>query len=275
MKKKVQIVGILNTTPDSYVDSGRFVTIKTAIAQAKKFIDEGVRVVEIGGESTGPTSKNVSLEEELQRTIPIIAAIHDHFPIVQLSIDTYKAPVAKAAIEAGVSMVNDITAGRADKDMFAVIATSGIPYVLMYSKDNTPRTTIENKSYKDVIGHIIHFFEERISSAKKAGIRKDQIILDPGLGHFISSYPKYSFEILANLEKLLVFGCPLFISPSRKSFLAGIENLPVKDRLPATIAASAIAFINGATYIRTHDVAEVKRGCEVAEMIIKSATITI
>lgn len=270
MKVTFQIVGILNTTPDSYVDGGRFMTVEHALSQAQKFIDEGVDIIEIGGESTGPHSKDVSAEEELRRVIPVIQAIHAQFPALRLSVDTYKAKVAQEALKAGVTMVNDITAGRGDAALFPIVAQSQASLVLMYSKDTTPRTTIQDKKYEDVVGQIIHFFEERLAVAQAAGIAKERIILDPGLGHFLSSDPSYSFEILANLKRFSVFGCPLFVSPSRKSFLAGPKQLPVKDRLPATIAASAMAVLNGATYIRTHDVGEVKRGCEIAQLLMES-----
>lgn len=262
-----KIVGILNTTPDSYVDGGHFVDIDAAILRAGQMLQEGADIVEIGGESTGPNSKDVSLEEERKRTIPFIEAIHGHYPNAFLSVDTTKSAVAKEAIEAGVQMVNDVSAGRNDPEMFAVIASAKVPYVLMYSKDATPRTTVQTTQYDDVVATIKTFFEERIAAAKAAGIQDSQIILDPGLGHFVSSDPQYSFEILARLEEFSSFGYPIFLSPSRKSFLAGKEELPVVDRLPGTIAASALALLNGAAFIRTHDVLQLKRACDIAETV--------
>ena len=156
-------------------------------------------------------------------------------------------------------MINDVTAGRGDPKMFSVVAESNVDYVLMYSKDPTARTTIEEREYDDVIETINIFLSERINEAKAAGIHQSHIIIDPGMGHFVSAKPEYSFEIIDRLSELTPIA-PVFISPSRKSFLAGPENLPPSERLPATIKASADAVSNGARYIRTHDVAEIRAG---------------
>ena|SRR3989338_10568479 len=262
--KPLQIVGILNVTPDSYFDGGQFTHIDQAVKRARHLLAEGADIVEIGGESTGPKSPAVSLKEELLRTIDIIKAIKQKYPQARLSIDTYKAEVARQAVAAGVTMINDVTAGRSDPEIFRVAAESGVDLVLMHSKDPTSRTTIENWQYDDVIATIKEFLKARADLALAAGVKRERIIIDPGLGQFISSEARYSFEILDRLPELVELGYPLFISPSRKSFLAGPENLPAKDRLPATVAASALAAKNGAHYIRTHDVAAVRRGCELA-----------
>jgi len=259
----VQIVGILNTTPDSYFDGGKYDAVDAAVAHAGEMIEDGVDIIEIGGESTGPGAKDVTVEQELIRTIPIAQAIKKAYPDVHLSIDTYKAEVARQAIEHGVFMVNDVTAGRGDKDMLNVIAQSGVLYVLMYAKDETPRTTVQDREYENVIETVSMFLQERIRVAKDAGIDASQIIVDPGLGHFLSADPKYSFEVIAHLHAFTRLA-PVFISPSRKSFLAGRENAPPKDRLPATIAASLQCADKGATYIRTHDVADIRRSLDEA-----------
>jgi dihydropteroate synthase len=218
-------------------------------------IDEGADIIEIGGESTGPGSKDVSQKEEIARTIDIIKAIKSAYPNQNLSIDTYKSVVASEAIKAGVMMVNDITAGRGDDQMFSVIADADVDYVLMYSKDASARTTIEPQEYDDVVMTISTFLEGRIAQAIAAGIDQAHIIIDPGLGHFVSSIPEYSFTIINHLKSFVEIA-PVFISPSRKSFLAGPENLPPKDRLPATIKASTDCVKNGASFVRTHDVDE-------------------
>ncbi|MCK5017932.1 MAG: dihydropteroate synthase [Candidatus Peribacteraceae bacterium] len=265
---KTFIVGILNTTPDSYFDGGKFESIESAVKRAGEMLEEGADIIEIGGESTGPGSKEVSEEEETSRTIEIIKAIKEKYPEAKLSIDTYKSSVAKLSIDAGVAMVNDVTAGRGDPKMFQVISNSDVKYVIMFSKDEIARTTINNTQYDDVTATIKKFLNDRMEIAIKSGVSKDSIILDPSLGHFVSSDSKYSFEIIKNLNQFKKLGCPIFVSPSRKSFLAGSENLPTKDRLPSTIVSSAIAVLNGATYIRTHDVAEVRRGCEMASYFL-------
>lgn len=268
MKQRMfHIVGILNVTPDSYHDGGRFCTVEQAIERAGVMLAEGADVIEVGGESTGPGSENVSVEEELERTIPVIRAVLDRYPETVISIDTYKSPVASEAIGAGAMMVNDITAGRADPKMLSTVAGSNTQIVLMYAKDPTPRTTIMDVQYDDVIRTIMAFLCERKEAAVAAGIDSGCIIIDPGLGHFVSSDPQYSFQIIRELERFGDLQSPLLLSPSRKSFLAGPKNLPAAERLPATIVASAIAVMHGATYIRTHDVAAVKRGCEAIKLL--------
>ena len=262
-----KIVGILNVTPDSYFDGGLFETALKAGDRVAEMLKEGADIIEVGGESTGPGSKDVSVEEELKRTIPVIRAIKEKYPEAVVSIDTWKAVVAKEALDAGAMIVNDVTAGRSDPDIFSVLKDSKAKLVLMYAKDTTPRTTVEDVSYSDIIKTISDFLRERKQAAIDAGIAEESLILDPGLGHFVSSDPQYSFQIIAGLERLKELGCPLLLSPSRKSFLAGSENLKTADRLPGTIAASAIAVLNGADYIRTHDVEAVRRGCEAAEAI--------
>lgn len=283
MTHSLQIVGILNVTPDSYYDGGTFVHIDAAVRRAGEMLQEGADIIEVGGESTGPDSKEVSLDEELARTIPVINALRKHFPQANISIDTYKADVARRAVEAGAMMVNDVTAGRGgnslplggrarergSENMFNILKNTEAHIVLMYSKDPTPRTTIQNVQYKDVVGTVKHFLQERKDAAVSAGISPERIILDPGMGHFVSSDPTYSFALIARLAELHDLGCPILLSPSRKSFLAGREDLSPSDRLPGTIAASAMAVLHGASYIRTHDVQGVRRGCAIALSIQK------
>ncbi len=258
------IIGILNATPDSYYDGGKLRDLDAALHRVEQMITEGADVVEIGGESTGPNSQDVSAEEEMSRVVPIIEKAHREFPDALLSVDTYKASVATAALKAGARMINDVTAGRADSRMFASVADADASLVLMYAKDATPRTTVADTQYDDVVGHITDFLRERKAAAAAAGVAEKRIILDPGLGHFVSSDPRYSFEILARLGAFASLQSPILVSPSRKSFLAGPQQLSPADRLPATIAASAIAALHGAAYIRTHDVADVRKGCDVA-----------
>ncbi|MBI3336175.1 dihydropteroate synthase family protein [Candidatus Peregrinibacteria bacterium] len=284
MKKFLQIVGILNVTPDSYYDGGQYVSIDSAVQKVGRMLDDGADWIEVGGESTGPHSSSVSVEDELDRTIPVIKAIRKNFPKANISIDSYKPEVARAAIDAGAMMINDITAGRwlpleehlphrgrikegGSEIMFNIIKDTNAQLVLMYSKDSSPRTTIKDVQYDDVLKTVKECLKERRDAAISAGISPERIILDPGMGHFVSSDPKYSLELIARLSELQELGCPILLSPSRKSFLAGLENLNAGDRLPGTIAASAIAVLHGASYIRTHDVKEVRRGCEVASVI--------
>lgn len=257
----VQIVGILNTTPDSYFDGGKYDAVSTALSRAKEMKSHGADIIEIGGQSTGPGSIDVSLDEELSRTIPIIKMIKEEMPDCVMSIDTYVSDIAKEAIAAGVSMINDVTAGRGSDGLFEVVANTGVQLVLMYAKDSTPRTTVEKIEYEDIISTIKSFLLSRIEEAKRRGVASSSIIIDPGMGHFISSDPVYSFEVIRRLSELSLIA-PIFVSPSRKSFLAGPEKLPPEDRLPVTIAASLACVTNGASYLRTHDVQEISRALQ-------------
>ncbi len=262
--RNVKIVGILNVTPDSFHDGGKFFDANAALRRACELDEAGADIIEVGGEPTGPTSKDVSTDEEVNRTINVIRKIIEWKPKIMISIDTYKSGVARLAVEAGASMINDVTAGRMDPGLLAVAAEKHVPLVLMYAKDAMPRTTAAAQQYDDVVKTVKDFLRGRKGAAMKAGISPANIILDPGLGFYISSDPRYSFEILARLREFEELGSPIFISPSRKSFLAGAEKLKTEDRLPATIAASVIAMQNGASYIRTHDVMETRRALEIA-----------
>lgn len=251
------VVAILNVTPDSFFDGGRNLYHEDLLAHAKAAIDGGANVLEIGGESTGPDSNDVSSEEEMNRVLPALLMLRAAFPETWIAVDTVKAAVAKAAIGNGADMMNDVSAGRADPAMFGLIADAGCPYVIMYSKDPTPRTTKRDQQYDDVVKTIREFLNERIAAAKKYGITESQIVIDPGLGHFVSSDPKYSFEILARLGEFADLA-PILVSPSRKSFLAGPLSLPPSKRLPATLEATVLAVKKGAALIRTHDPKETR-----------------
>lgn len=261
----VQIVGALNVTPDSFHDGGRYLNTDAAIERGAQMVAEGADVIEIGGQSS-LNAPEVSAEEELRRVIPVLKNLRKRFPQQRFSVDTMTAAVAEATINEGATMVNDVSAGRKDPAMFSVVAAARAQLVLMYSKD-IPPTTIGDRAYDDVVAYIKEFLSARAEAAVAAGIERGKIILDPGLGYFVSTDPTYSFEIIARLQEFSSLDFPLFLSPSRKSFLAGPEKLSPAERLPATIAASAIAILHGAEYIRTHDVKEVRQGCEAAQNI--------
>lgn len=252
-QKKLQIMGILNITPDSFSDEGKFNTLKKAITRAKELEKQGADILDIGGESTGPGSKHISLEKELKRVIPIIKELRKNTKI-PISIDTYKSEVAKQALDAGANMINDVTALRGDQKMASVVKKYKCPIILMYSKDPTPRTTVKNKKYKDIIKTIKDFLKKQISYAKKQGIKNDQIIIDPGMGQFISALPEYSYEIIARLHELKTLGYPILIGASRKSFLGG----SIKSRIEKGAIVSAIAYSAGVSIIRTHDIKQTK-----------------
>lgn len=257
----VSIVAILNVTPDSFVDGGKWQTLEHIVARALQCRDQGADIVEIGGESSGPGSSDLSADEECSRVIPAIEAIRRADPLITVAVDTYRSETAKRAVAAGASMINDILAGRGDPQMFATIAQLQCAYVMMFAKDSTARTTKRGQHYDDVITTIHDFLTDRHRIAIAAGIDPRRIIVDPGLGHFVSAIPEYSWQILCSLQRFADLG-PVFVSPSRKSFLAGPENLPVSERLPATLHATRIAIEHGASYIRTHDVRETKECVE-------------
>lgn len=256
-----KIVGVINATPDSYHAQSRAEDVDEALALAGKYLTEGVDILEIGGESTGPRSVDVTVDDEKKRVLPVLEALRKKFRDTPIAVDTWKSSVAAAALESGATIINDVTAGRGDPAMFPLLASHPCQVVLMYSKDPDARTSVADQRYDDVIATIHAFLRARIAAAKAAGIDPARIIVDPGLGHFVSSDPFYSYEILSRLSAFGDLG-PVMVSPSRKSFLAGPSNLPASERLPATVAASVLAACTGARFIRTHDVGAVEKALE-------------
>ncbi len=243
-------MGILNVTPDSFSDGGKYFSRKNAISRAEKLLKDGADIIDVGGESTFAGSKHVTLEEELKRVIPVVSGLVKMGATV--SVDTYKAEVARACLELGASIINDITALRGDSEMINVLKTYKPKIVIMYSKDNSPRLSLENKIYDNVIFDIKSFLSEKIRYLVMNGIPKKDIIIDPGLGFFLSGLPNPSYQVLNHLDEFKDLGCEILVSPSKKSFLGGdIQNRGIK-----TLVASAIAIYNGADYVRVHEVAE-------------------
>lgn len=251
------IMGILNITPDSFSDGGDFLSFEPAQKRLQEMIQEGADMIDIGGESTGPGSIDVSLEEEMKRIQPIIDYVHQNnlFKQVIFSIDTYKADIAQYALQKGFQIVNDVTALRGDVKMLDVLLSYKPYVILMYSKDSTPRTTRNVVEYKDVVDTIKTFLSERIEKLVQAGFPKEKIIIDPGMGMFVSAKQEYSFEIIQRLSEFQSLGCPLCIGVSRKSFLGG----SLKERESASIEWSLKAVQNGASIVRVHSVALMKK----------------
>ena len=247
-----KIMGVLNITPDSFSDGGQFISIQQAGYSIQQLIDEGADIIDIGGESTGPGSEDVSLEEEMKRVKPVIDYVAENklTEKVLFSIDTYKAPVAKYALQNGFQMINDVTALRGDSKMIDVLIRYKPYVVLMYAKDSTPRTTTESVEYEDVIVTIKTFLVEQVSTLVQAGFPEEKIIIDPGMGMFVSANPEYSFEIIERLSELKVLGYPILIGVSRKSFLGG----ELADRDPASVKWSIQALQNDASIVRVHNV---------------------
>jgi len=265
-------MGILNCTPDSFSDSSRFFNFDGALNQARKIINEGADWIDIGGESSSPGSSSVSLEEELSRVIPIIQSIRKENDI-WISVDTWKSEVARQSLEAGADSINDVTALRCDPELSKVISKYQVPVILMYSKDVSPRTTKNSLEYDDVMSTIKNFFKERLEFTKSKGIKKKQIILDPGMGFFISSKAKYSFEVAARISELQEFDLPILLGPSRKSFLSTIKkeqtaNFEERD-IPGGVVSS-IALWQGISVLRYHNVYQGKKLIETIESLKES-----
>lgn len=258
------VMGILNVTPDSFYDGGRYTSIGDAVSQAKKMVADGAGILDVGGESTRPGSEAISVEEEVGRVVPVIKELAGELE-VPISIDSYKPEVVSKAIDAGASMVNDVNGLRSD-GMAKLVAESGLPVVLMHMQ-GTPRNMQDNPSYKDVVSDIKAFFEERIEYAKSKGVQPGQIILDPGIG--FGKTLAHNLEILKRLSEFTELGFPLLIGASRKSMIGDILHVPPEKRLSGSLAVAVASIMNGASILRVHDVAETVRAARVADAIVR------
>jgi dihydropteroate synthase len=262
-RERVLVMGVVNVTPDSFYDGGRYDTPAPAIEHGLQLCKEGADIIDIGGESSRPGASPVSVEEEAERVLPVIAGIHKRSDVL-ISIDTTRAWIAREAINAGASIVNDISALRFDERLARVIAENGVWVVLMHMQ-GTPETMQQAPNYVDPVREIKDFLGERIASATAAGISRTRIIIDPGIG--FGKRLEHNLAILRGINSLTTLGPPVLIGLSRKSFLGEILGLPVESRLEGTIAANAIAVANGVDIIRVHDVKEGKRTVEVARRL--------
>lgn len=260
------VMGVLNVTPDSFFDKGRFFDKKKAVSHAFEMGSEGADIIDIGGESTRPGSKNISADEELDRVIPVIEIIAKKIKR-PISIDTRKAIVAKEALRAGACIINDVSALRHDSSMAGVAAGCKAAIILMHMK-GTPETMQRAPRYKDLIKEISGYFKESIKIAVKAGINKEDIIIDPGIG--FGKTVEHNLEILRRLKVFKSLGHPICIGTSRKSFIGKILGSDdPDDRLAGTIATCAVAIMNGADILRVHDVKEIVRAAHITDNIIK------
>jgi len=266
LARKVAVMGILNLTPDSFYNGGKYTTESRVLRRVEEMVKEGADLIDVGGESTRPGAKEVDLEEEIKRVIPVISKIRELFEI-PVSIDTYKAEVAKEALEAGVDMINDISGLRFDPQLKEVVARSGVPVVLMHIK-GTPRDMQNNPRYASLMGEIISYLSESIRLAQKAGIDPEKIIVDPGIGFGKTS--GHNLQILNHLGELRSLGRPILIGVSRKSFMGNVLKLPLEERLEGGLAAASLAVMQGAKIIRTHDVKPTRRAVDLTQAIIQS-----
>ncbi len=265
--ERTRIMGILNVTPDSFSDGGRFHNFDAAVAQAEKMTEEGADIIDIGGESTRPGSEPVPLEEEAERVVPVIKHLSKNLPI-PVSIDTCKAEIARRALDAGAQMVNDISALRFDGGMAQIVRESGCPLILMHML-GTPKIMQQQPTYDALMPEIISFLIERAAFAVNEGIEFEQLIIDPGIG--FGKTVEHNLAILRQLRQLKSIGRPILIGPSRKSSIGKVLDAEVHDRMEGTAAAVALGIANGADIVRVHDVKEMVRVAKMTDAIVGNA----
>lgn len=265
LSERTHIMGVLNVTPDSFSDGGKFLNLEKAVSHGVKMAEEGADIIDIGGESTRPGSQPVSLEEETKRVIPVVETLAKKIQI-PISIDTYKSQIARQALDAGAEMINDISGLRFDSDMPELVAKYNLPVIIMHIK-GTPQNMQENPYYENVIKEIIDYFEERINFADSAGIKEENIILDPGIG--FGKRFEDNLAILKNLKEFKKLDRPILVGLSRKSFIGKILDLPVEERLEGSLGALAYSIIQGANIARVHDIKESVRVAKVVDTILR------
>ena len=255
--KETFIMGILNVTPDSFSDGGKYNSVEAAIEQAKKMVADGAKIIDVGGESTRPGYERISDEEEIARVVPVIKALIREVPAI-ISIDTYKSAVARAAIEAGAHMINDIWGAKADPAMAAVAAVYNVPIILMHNRSGEPYSNYWEGFMADI--------EESIAIAKQAGVPDEHIILDPGIG--FAKNLEQSIETMQRLDELSAMGYPVLLATSRKRMIGSILDLPVDERVEGTAATCAYGVMKGCHMMRVHDVKEVARTVKVMDALV-------
>lgn len=257
--KHCYIMGILNVTPDSFSDGGKWNHLDTAMKHTEQMIAEGADIIDVGGESTRPGYTMLPDQEEIDRVAPVIEAIHSRFDI-PISLDTYKSAVAKAGLAEGVDLINDIWGCKYDPEMASVIASSGVACCLMHNRNNT--------DYTDYLQNVLDDLRESVAIAKRAGVADDRIILDPGIG-FAKSYEQ-NLKLMNHLELLKDLGYPYLLGTSRKSMIGLTLDLPASERVEGTIATSVIGVMKGAGFVRVHDVRENARAIRMTEKILQT-----
>jgi len=246
------VAGILNVTPDSFYDGGKYTNIEDVKNRVKQIISEGADIIDIGAYSSRPKAKHISEKEELQRLIPTLEMIQKEFPEAIISVDTFRSEIAKTVVNNyGVSIINDISAGNYDKNMFNVIAELNIPYIMMHMQ-GVPQNMQQNPQYDDLIKEILMYFAKKLEIAKQIGI--NDVIIDPGFG--FGKTLEHNYEILNELEKFEILDCPILVGISRKSMIYKLLDKKPEDVLPATLALSMTALEKGTSILRVHDVKE-------------------
>lgn len=262
--ERTHIMGILNVTPDSFSDGGKFARVDSAIEHALQLVRDGADIIDVGGESTRPGSCPVSIQEEIDRVVPVIQGLAGSIE-VPISIDTYKAEVAREAIYHGASIVNDISGLSFDDEMADVVAESNAGAIIMHMK-GSPKSMQQDPQYESVTGEIMEFLQEQIERALQSGISKDRLVVDPGIG--FGKRLRHNLEILRRLQEFKVLGCPILVGTSRKSMIGELLNVPVAERLEGTAATCAVAVMNGAHICRVHDVLAMSRVVRIVDAVM-------
>jgi dihydropteroate synthase len=275
---RTYVMGILNITPDSFSGDGIIAkgdAVQLAVEQARDFLANGADILDIGGESTRPGSQPVSVEEELERVIPVLEAIASEFPDALISIDTYKARVAEAAFKAGAHLLNDVWALRADPEVASVAAASRVPVILMHNRSNPASVEVRaqlgnaylGSEYTNLIEDVKRELLASVELARKAGIEESRIILDPGVG--FGKTRQHNLELINRLDEIRALGFPVLLGPSRKSFIGFTLDLPADQRVEGTAATVAVGITRGADIIRVHDVKEMARVAKMTDAIVR------
>ena len=263
--KRTYIMGVLNVTPDSFSDGGKFVDVDKAVSHALEMVKDGADIIDVGGESTRPGAKAVSVKDELKRVIPVIEKIRKKTK-APISIDTTKSEVARQALAAGADMVNDVSGLRFDKKLAKIAARNGVPVILMHIQGK-PRSMQRKPLYKDLIGEILDYLSKSIKIAEAYGISRKNIIIDPGIG--FGKTVKHNLEILKRLKEFRALGRPILIGTSRKSVIGKTLGLPVEERLEGTAATVSLSILNGADIIRVHDVKQMSRVAKMMDAVVR------
>lgn len=262
------IMGILNTTPDSFYDGGRYTQEKDVVERAALMLEQGANIIDIGGYSSRPGAEDIPGDEELKRVIPHIKNIRKEFPDAQISIDTFRAQVAAAAINAGANMINDISGGELDVQMADVVADTQVPYILMHMR-GTPQTMKHQTSYHDLLSEIFQFFEKKVSKLRKRDVK--DIVLDPGFG--FSKTMDQNYVLLKNLRYFKALELPLLVGVSRKSFIYRKLGLEPADALNGSSVLNTIALMHGAQILRVHDVREAAQAVKLFNLTFNNPTV--
>lgn len=259
--KRTLIMGILNATPDSFSDGGRYMDIDAAVAHAREMVDQGADILDIGGESTRPGFEPVPLDEELRRVVPVVAALRQALPHIPLSIDTYKAETARQALEAGAHIINDIWGLKGDPNMAGVAAEYGCPVIVSHNR--------HERNYNDLVPDVIDDLQSSVAIARRAGVSDDNIWLDPGIG-FAKTYED-NMELMGRMSELTALGYPVLLGTSRKRFIRQTLDLPVDDLAEGTAATVVLGIAQGCQIVRVHDVRHMKRTAMMTDAILYRA----